>query len=304
MLMDEFTNAIIAGLKKNGIAATPVENQKNNGVVLQGLTLRRNDERVAPVFYLNQFFEKFRSGELTENDILDHIIIEYEKLPAPTIPDLEKMMSSSDFIDRITLRMVNEERNRDMIESRNLVNYRLPDTDLVVLFYANVYTEDNCSGSMAITEDIFNQYLSQIKDAEELFNVISKRKDDREVKFEPITTILERLLAKRALPLPIIPDDYLYVLTNEHMTYGAGAILTEEAKKAVSERFPNGEVTVIPSSVHECILLETQPEEDLDVLRKMVYEVNRTEVSEEEYLSDEVYHYDAHTGKLTIAKEE
>ena len=80
------------------------------------------------------------------------------------------------------------------------------------------------------------------------------------------------------------------------------SILTDAAKEVVLEHFPKGQVTLIPSSVHETLLLETRVDEDLDTLREMVHSVNRSEVSVEEFLSDNVFHYDANTGELTIAE--
>ena len=49
---------------------------------------------------------------------------------------------------------------------------------------------------------------------------------------------------------------------------------------------------IIPSSVHEVILLEETGEEKAEDLKKIIREVNRTHVSAEEVLSDNLYFYD------------
>ena len=50
------------------------------------------------------------------------------------------------------------------------------------------------------------------------------------------------------------------------------------------------------------LVLEHKEDENIEALKDMVYTVNRNEVSEEDYLSDNVFHYDVDTGELTIAE--
>ena len=97
-------------------------------------------------------------------------------------------------------------------------------------------------------------------------------------------------------------EDFLFVVTNQRMSYGAGNILTISAREKLKERFPSGYLTILPSSVHEMLVLEHKEDENIEALKDMVYTVNRNEVSEEDYLSDNVFHYDVDTGELTIAE--
>ena len=78
-------------------------------------------------------------------------------------------------------------------------------------------------------------------------------------------------------------------------------ILTGAARNLILEKFPDGKVTVIPSSVHETLLLHTKENEDVESLKDMVKQVNSTDVPNEDVLSDNVYHYNANTGLLEIA---
>lgn len=299
MKLNELTNVLVTGLRGHGIEAIPTTNTKNNGVVQHGLILRRNDERVAPVFYINQFFERYKNGELSVDDILSQIIVEYEKLPTPSFPDINEMMSAPDFIDKITLRLVNEPANRSTIECRNLVHHQIEETELVVLFYATVVSDENSSGSIAITEELMKRYLPDVADGDELYEKIIHRKSEV-VKFESIGSVIERMMRERLEEIPQIPfdDDFMFVLTNDSTSYGAGALFTDAAREEILKKFPEGEVTVLPSSVHETLILKTSEVENIEMLQEMVYSVNRAEVSREEFLSDDVFHYNAKTGKL------
>ena len=83
----------------------------------------------------------------------------------------------------------------------------------------------------------------------------------------------------------------MYVLTNKRRTQGAVCILYEgilwECYKCIGEDY-----YILPSSVHEVILLADTGEEDIQLLKRMVREVNATQVLPEEVLSDSVYYFD------------
>lgn len=49
---------------------------------------------------------------------------------------------------------------------------------------------------------------------------------------------------------------------------------------------------ILPSSVHEVILLPDNGEESPEELRRMIREVNREHVAPEEVLSDNLYYFD------------
>ena len=57
---------------------------------------------------------------------------------------------------------------------------------------------------------------------------------------------------------------------------------------------------VLPSSIHECILVPDLGQYSREELAKMVKEVNQTQVEEEEILSYQVYYYDRQKEKLMM----
>lgn len=291
-------------VRNEGLRVVPTEMQKNNGGVQNGLSFYRKDETVAPIFWLNKFYERFKRGELLKEHILERIIREYENLPTPNIPDMEEWMSSPEFLSYISIHLVNGPRNQKMIEDRKLVYYEVENTDLVCLFYAKVFLEDDTLGEVAITERIMEEYLPNVKDAEELYRLVTEQVPPEELRFESSLSVMERLFREKKIDVPSFPmvEDYMYILSNKQMTFGAGSILAKAVKKVLLEKFPSGRVTILPSSVHELILLDSATCGDLKQLRDTVRQVNASEVDQEDFLADEVYQYDANTGKLTIAE--
>lgn len=81
-----------------------------------------------------------------------------------------------------------------------------------------------------------------------------------------------------------------YLTTENEPKYGAWGILNADMQKEIIRRY--GECIVIPSSIHEVILLPTESEFgslDADSLATQIKEVNEMEVAPEEILSDHAY---------------
>ena len=288
---------------KSSLNAVPAQTQKLNGIVNHGLTLYSEGNNIAPVIYLNEFYKRYQSGELTIDSIRDQILESYESLSKPNIPDLDRFMSSSQFIDNITIRLVNAEINMPMINNKGLIYHSIPGTDLLCLFYAVIHM-DSCSfGGIALSTTLLEHYLPDYADADMLFAEVIRRIPKNTLMLKSITDVLkEAFSTSTEIPLSEQSDDYLYVLSNTNKLYGASAILTDAGREMICERFPDGKVTMLPSSIHEVLLLKTKENEDVNAFKTMVTEINRNEVPQADFLSDNVYHYDANTGILTIAE--
>ena len=90
----------------------------------------------------------------------------------------------------------------------------------------------------------------------------------------------------------------MYVLTNKDKHYGAAYMFDTEVMSRIAEEI-GGDIVVLPSSIHESILLRKGKDTDFDTLREMVKEVNRTQLLPTEILSDEVYQYSRDTQTLS-----
>ena len=85
-------------------------------------------------------------------------------------------------------------------------------------------------------------------------------------------------------------------MTNESRNWGAASVLYKGKLQSLAERFGT-DLYMIPSSVHEMLITEANPEL-LEQLEKTLFEVNQT-IELEERLSNEVYMYDRKTGSIT-----
>ena len=113
----------------------------------------------------------------------------------------------------------------------------------------------------------------------------------------PMHTILERLhcpdpdLFSESIPM--------YVISNCYRTNGAGVILYDQFLQQLSDRFESN-LILLPSSIHEMIILPVEDASELREFTYMVREVNDTQLTDDEVLSDHAYYYDRAKQKLIM----
>jgi len=94
----------------------------------------------------------------------------------------------------------------------------------------------------------------------------------------------------------------MYVLTNSRRTLGAACILYEGmlelGRKTVGEAY-----YLLPSSVHEWILVPESVVTDRGELLSMVRDINVTQVRSTEVLSDQIYFYSPDSGQISLVEE-
>lgn len=79
----------------------------------------------------------------------------------------------------------------------------------------------------------------------------------------------------------------MMVLTTKEKRYGAGMILSNDARQKINELFPDG-YYLIPSSIHEWMIIDRDTVDQTDIIR-MIREINRDIVTKDEFLSDDLY---------------
>ncbi len=92
----------------------------------------------------------------------------------------------------------------------------------------------------------------------------------------------------------------IWVGTNSEKFYGASVVLQKEFLECVSEKL-EGSFFIIPSSVHEVLFIPDNGFIPAEAIRPMIAQVNQTEVSPSEVLSDSLFYYDAESKEFRKA---
>ena len=292
---DEFNKAVTESIKcylpmsfADADVSLNVVN-KNNGLVLTGLIVRKIDSVVTPTIYLNSFYEQYQDGMELE-DVLQKIAelrVDHEFTDEF---DVEFVKEFDRCKERIVPRLVNAESNASLLAER-------PHTevlDLAVTYH--ILLDEEGSMSIPISNSLFESWGITV---EELHNIaVSNMPTICPSLFRGMNAVISEMMGMSAEEIGMPEEDKMYVLTNKNKSFGAAALLDKETMKSITGRF--GTVFVLMSSVHETLIVIPDDNMDVSDLRAMVHEVNETQVSVEERLSENVYIFSADEG-LRIA---
>ena len=101
------------------------------------------------------------------------------------------------------------------------------------------------------------------------------------------------------LTLPLGDQLPMQILSNRQHVHGASCILYPGVLEQLSEK-EDCDFYILPSSIHEVILLKDSKDEDTVQLKEMIWDVNRTQVAPEEILSGSLYHFSRVEKRLNI----
>lgn len=91
----------------------------------------------------------------------------------------------------------------------------------------------------------------------------------------------------------------MYVLSNQKRIDGAVSMIYPGLLRDFADKIGSS-FYIIPSSVHEVLLLPSENPEDRENLKDMVKEINDTQMEAEEILSYSMYWFDKSKGKICI----
>ena len=112
---------------------------------------------------------------------------------------------------------------------------------------------------------------------------------------KPMQVVICELLGQ---PCPEEEEESgMYVLSNHHRHFGAACILYDRVLEDIGNQL-NEDYYVLPSSIHEMIILPVSCLSDQMDLDSMITEINETQVSEEEVLSDHAYYFSRKENRL------
>lgn len=307
MNINDYAHAIKQELTNNffkpeeGFTVSITSNQKNNNTQLLSINIFNSREKdFFPKFYINEY------SEIPPASAAIKIFMQYKSEAASINKEIHSAVKNlSDFDkckDQVCYKLINTRLNQEYLKDKP----NIPVVgDLSVIFYLHLF-----KGSSIIINKEITEYwgLPQERASE----ILLKRASDNTKRLKP--AMVER--AEDILPpymqdslIPSDPLNTLFILSSEDGLYGAASMLydngvhlsnTLETINKESHQKITG-IYILPSSIHEVLLLADTKHMDPRVLQSMVQEVNQYHVKPEEVLSNQVFHYDPEHG-LTLAK--
>ncbi len=202
--------------------------------------------------------------------------------------------------DRLEFRLVNVEKNSSLLKE---VPHRCIN-DLAVVYHIVLNDDDDNLFAATINNGVMEALGVTEK---ELYDtaLANTMKVDPPV-FEKLTDLMKECAGDDEMTKEIIDrseeDSHcgLYALTNKSRMCGAGAMIYPHALELVAELM-NSDLLILPSSIHEVLLMPYEEGMDLAPIQEMVREINRDVVDDKDFLSDALYVYRLNTDTIEIA---
>lgn len=280
------------GKSNESICPKVIETQKNNSVSVCGIQMAEKEGRIAPVFYLESQFADYRNGKIELEEIAEYITACYEREKEQCFENISAVQFDWETIkNQVTFRLVSREKNQKLLTEVPYEEF----LDLALVYQYMVQIDSTIQGAVLLRLE----HLQEMGVSEAELRAAAKRNTQS---LCPATFFEMKLMLEQLCEVPVQyqmqeEEPKLYVYTNETGIYGAAALTYENKLKEFAAEV-GGSYYVLPSSVHEAILIPDNGTMSVHHLSEMVKEVNRTEVLAVEFLSNSVYYYDVETEKL------
>lgn len=293
--------------------------KKNNGIELTGIVISRTGCNTSPTFYIDDIYHK----DITEEEIKREAERIYDQFQRA---EVKEDLDFSDFLDyqkvkeRVVVKLINAEKNKELLmEIPHKLFY-----DLALVVYYPVQ-EVPFEGKAAIL--VYHTHREQwgVDEEELLEEAVKNTPRLFPGKIESMARVMRQILSSELgksfseeelgklgiseeewadilmLPNPqngkrSIP---MYVLSNKQKLYGAVCMLYPDLLKNFTDKIGQ-DCYILPSSIHEVILVPADAVSGGEELREIVTDINRTQVAEEEVLADSVYFYNRITDDIIL----
>lgn len=261
----------------------------NNDTEHTGIVIQLKDENLVPTIYLEKYYNQHRFGRSVD-DICGDILNEYQNAR-------EKMRNEKieinldDLKNHVILRLVNCQKNKNMLMNSPYI----PFYDMAITFRYLVKIDESGVASVLINNE-------NLKESGMTVDKLYEAAKENTLKlFPPFLMRLDDFLNSRYPQNEKYPNEpEVYILSNQQFIYGATMMLYKDILVDFCDSI-HKDLYLIPSSVNEVLLCFADCGGDKDMLQNTLREVNRSVVSDMDFLSDTLYYYDKEKGEIRIA---
>lgn len=264
---------------------------KNNDTKLHGITIEFTDMNVgdSPILYIDNGYQCVCDGKISFDDFINTLIRARKSHDISTIGNAARSITEWEAARQILYPvLVSAERNEESLKGLVTKDF----LDLKIIYVLRGVMKKDDFSCIKVTKRLFSEYDITL---EALHEQAMKNLRNDQYSFCRIEDIL--MGATDISPVDHL-ESGLYCLSNGKKMYGAAGILDLEK---LAEAVAGNDVYVIPSSVHEMLILPVADYVDVAELNQMIREINRSIVKPEEFLSDHAYFYNSSEKRLQIA---
>jgi len=255
---------------------------KNNGKERIGITISQEHTNISPTIYLEEFHSQYENGRSLD-DILENIVSLYHEVKFEHSWEIDQIHNFQRAKSKILYKLVHREKNTELLNEIPFVPY----LDFAIVFYLLLETTERGSATILITNELLQYWKASLND---LYSIACQNTPQiMSAEFKPMKTLIHELMGN-VCPADEIVENRMFVLSNNLRHFGAACILYNRVLEDIGNQL-NEDFYILPSSIHEVIILPISFKPESIELNEMIKEINKTQVSEEEVLSDHAYYY-------------
>lgn len=264
---------------------------KNNGKERKGITVSEKGIHISPTIYLEEYFQQFQEGKPIEK-IVEKILRLYEEVKCSHPCEESLLQNYEELKGKFACKLIHRGKNEKLL---NDIPY-VPWMDLAIVVF--VLLEVSPYGTATVL--VRKEHL-------EIWGLTEAQLFDEAKKNTPILLPYQfcpmRKLLREICPYAVDEgeeeEESLYVLSNKLRSFGAASMLYEGILEKVGQKLGEN-YYILPSSIHEVIVVPESKSPVKQDLEEMVREINETQVEEEEVLSDRVYYFSRKENRLFL----
>ena len=257
----------------------------------EAITVTPEGSNIGVNMSLEKFYDAVQDGTPYDSvvdkavDVISNGIEQRPDIDVASLTDYSQMK------EKLAMEVVSAETNKDMLE--NVPHQNIEDMAVVYRFILS--SDEDGRASILVT----NQMLDTMGVTPEQLHAdaIENAPQIKPAEIKGMSEVMAEMMGvEQAEMMGLVPmnpeDEQMFVATVPDKVHGAGVLAYQDFMDKAAERV-GGDFFILPSSIHEILIVPDNGKMDLKELEAMVKEVNATQVAPADKLTDSVYHYDS-----------
>lgn len=250
-----------------------------------GITISPAGGNVGMNLNANQLFDQMQDGQSYEGVLAVAVSTAERGLHDMPAVDVSELMNYEAAKKYLCFDVVGSDRNADMLE-------KVPHTDkenISMVYRLQLDSTENGAATVLITNAMMEQFGVTMEQLHA--DAMENAQEIRPADFRTMAAVMAEMMG---MPEEMMADmaPPMYVATNQDKVQGAAVMFYPDFMDQAAKEL-GGDIFILPSSVHEVLILPDDGNMNAQELKEMVTSINASEVSPEDRLTDSVYHYDA-----------
>lgn len=257
----------------------------------EAITVTPEDSNIGVNMSIQKFYDAMQDGTPYDDVVNKAVDVISKGIEQRPDIDVASLTDYSQMKEKLAMEVVSAEANKEMLE--NVPHQNMEDMAVVYRFILS--SDEDGRASILVT----NQILETMGVTPDQLHAdaIENAPQIKPAEIKGMSEVMAEMMGvEQAEMMGLVPmnpeDEQMFVATVPDKVHGAGVLAYQDFMDKAAERV-GGDFFILPSSIHEILIVHDNGKMDLKELEAMVKEVNATQVAPADKLTDSVYHYDS-----------